>query len=714
MILKKHILFFLFLGFSFSCVAGKSHKADTTGSHEYLTGLSKFIYTKGDSIVPLLDSVKSVLEPYGPSMALAKTYESLGNYYTQRQMFKKALDYYGKLKSIVAVLNNPGLENEYLFNMGTLYDNKGLVDSAEFYYTLCYKRALQENDSLLYPSILANMAGIQFKKNNYDSAIQLSYKAEPYFIKQNNHFRLAVLYNHLGNAYMKIEKYKVADDYYKLALKHDSLTDRVNLTAMILANIAYSYQNQQKYDSALYYYDYLLEITDPVSQPHYYYGMLINVGNLYFDMEDYKNALEYYTKVYQSPLYGEVMNITTAATINLGNILLKLGNYDSAEYFINKGIILAKENKMLEFLRNAYDVKFELDSIQKKWQSVISDLQMKHRLSDSLINEKMMKSIEDMRISKELEKEKAISEYLKKENELKNKLIRKGTTLIIVMALAMIFIIALFIKLYNSNREIKGLSEKLKKRNNEIKKANEQLKKANKELEELNNIKTKFFSAISHDLRSPFNSLLGITEMLQDENFEKTEEEQKEMIAVLRGSIENVYRLLENLLEWSRLQMQGIIPDFQKVDLYETGKQTLDLYALAAKNKEIGLNFDIQKETFVYADKRLLSNTLNNLVNNAIKFTKRGGSVKVFAEKEKDKVKVCVCDTGVGIPKEKLKDIFSVVSDHKTYGTEHEKGSGLGLGLCKEYVELMNGTISIESTEGKGTTVCFTLKAYKE
>lgn len=687
---------------------------DTLGTSGFISSLKTYAYSKPDSILPLLDSVTADLETYGLSKSLCKAYILKGNIQMHLQQYDAALEYFNKAKKIANELNNKKLQMNYLFSIATLYDNKRMIDSAEYYYTICYHHALESNDSAVYSIAILNLSNVQSLKNNYDSALHLAYKAEPYFIMKKNYFRLALLYNHLANIYMNLGKYKLADNYFKQALKNDSLTDKINLTSVILANIAYSYQNRKMYDSALFYYDHLLELIDTVSQARYYYGMLVNIGGLYFNTKEYQRALEYFTKVYRSPVYGDIMDITTAVTINLGNTLMELGNYDSAEYFIKKGIELAKKNKMPEYLRNGYNAKFELDSAQSNWQQAVTDLQLKHHLSDSLFNEKMRKDIEQMRISKELEKEKAISEHLKKENELQHKLIKRRNSLIAIMALAILLVSILLIKVYQSNRKIKSLSNNLQIRNDEIRKTNKALKKANKELEELNNIKTKFFSAISHDLRSPFNSLLGITEMLQDEDFEVSEEEQKEMIAVLRGSIENVYRLLENLLEWSRLQMQGINPDFQKVDLYDVGKQSMDLYMLAAKNKEINLDFDIAKETFVFADKRLLSNTLNNLVNNAIKFTKRGGSVKVFAEKEENKVKICVSDTGVGIPKEKLKDIFSVVSDHKTYGTEHEKGSGLGLSLCKEYVELMNGTISIESTEGKGTTVCFTLKAYEE
>ncbi len=712
--LKRAFLFIL-LTFTalFGIVRGESG-TDTAGTSLYLDSLAKYLYSKSDSVKPQLDSVIKTLENFAPSTTLEKAYKLMSNLNMYRQHYEISRNYLNKIKRINEKLNDSSIYKDYLFDMGTLYNNLGNVDSAEFYYDRFYRLAKRSNDTEALARIRINMAAIRAKQNDYDSSIKLLYEAEPWFVKQKNYFRLALLYNALGNDYMRIGKFDEAYKYYQMALKNDSLTDKVDLSTTIISNIAYTLQTQKKYDEALKYYDQLMELMNPHEQMHSYNIVLLNLANVYYAKKDFRKALSVYKKIYQSPLTENITDLNTAVTINLASTYANLKKYDSADYFIQKGLALAKQNKLLDFLRNAYDILYSLDSARGRWKDAVSHLKKEHELSDSLINEKMMNSIEQMRIKKELEKEKAITEYLERENRLQQKLLRRRNYLIGVMTLALVLIILLLLKVYRSNRKILLLSEKVKQRNLEIDKANKELKNANRELKELNDLQTKFFSVISHDLRSPFNSLFGITEMLQDESYEITEEERKEMISVLRSSIENVYGLLENLLEWSRVQMHGIKPYFQKVDLHEVVRQSIELYKLMAENKEITVTSETEKGTFVNADKRLVSNVVNNLLNNALKFTERGGSVKIFVKNKNGTVETCIDDTGVGIPEEKLKNIFSAFSDNKTYGTEHEKGSGLGLSLCKEYIELMKGSIKMESTQGKGTTVCFTLPSYDE
>jgi PAS domain S-box-containing protein len=247
----------------------------------------------------------------------------------------------------------------------------------------------------------------------------------------------------------------------------------------------------------------------------------------------------------------------------------------------------------------------------------------------------------------------------------------------------------------------------------ERKKQEEQLLSYTDELKMLNASKDKFFSIISHDLRTPFNSLLGITEFITHSYDEMSPKAIKESISSIHQSSQKVFNLILNLFEWTRLQSGKFELDKSDTGIRELIEEVVNLYKPNAIAKDIKLSASIPEDLFVYADKYMVETVLRNLVNNAIKFTRRGGSVKVSVIKKGNTAAISIEDNGVGISKENQNKLFRIDEQFKSDGTAEEKGTGLGLVLCKEFVEKNGGTISLESDEGKGSNFTFTLPLSK-
>ena len=241
------------------------------------------------------------------------------------------------------------------------------------------------------------------------------------------------------------------------------------------------------------------------------------------------------------------------------------------------------------------------------------------------------------------------------------------------------------------------------------KKYEEQLLKYTDELSVLNTSKDKFFSIISHDLRTPFNSLLGLSEFLTQSYDEMSSEEIRESITNINQASQNAYNLIVNLFEWSRLQSGRFEIEKVAINLNATIDELLNLYKPNAEAKKITLMHNISQDITVSADKYMLETILRNLLNNAIKFTKQDGTVSVSAVPKNKLAEIAVTDNGVGISQENQKKIFRIDTQFKTDGTAHETGSGLGLILCSEFVKVNGGTISVNSEEGKGAKFVFTL-----
>jgi PAS domain S-box-containing protein len=264
---------------------------------------------------------------------------------------------------------------------------------------------------------------------------------------------------------------------------------------------------------------------------------------------------------------------------------------------------------------------------------------------------------------------------------------------------------------YNSLGELEvfGVSRDITER----KRLEQELRESEAQLRELNFTKDKMFSIIAHDLRSPFTSFLGLTEIMMAEDMPITLAEMRDMAGTLYKSALSTYNLLENLLEWSRLQRGMIKPEPQFVMLKQMFGKVLEVFAEQMQRKELKLLTEIPEGMLAYADEKMLETVLRNILSNAIKFSLRKGEIRIKAYKsEQNTIIVSVRDKGIGIPDNLLANLFEVDETKSRKGTEGERSTGLGLMLCKEFVELNNGHIRVESQENQGSEFFVELPRY--
>jgi len=253
----------------------------------------------------------------------------------------------------------------------------------------------------------------------------------------------------------------------------------------------------------------------------------------------------------------------------------------------------------------------------------------------------------------------------------------------------------------------------IKKQNLELEAINDNLEKLvevrTQELEKANATKDKFFSIIAHDLKNSFNGLLGYSDILLSDFDRFPDEEKKTIVSAIRQVSEGTYKLLQNLLDWARVQtgnIQFVIEDF---DLKAFISDELNLQIELAAKKGITIEFDSTHDVNVKADKNMLLTILRNIFSNAIKFSKKDSKITIKLDSNDKFGIVTVTDNGVGISPENIQKIFKVNGNYKTHGTDNEEGTGLGLILCKEFILKNNGDITLVSDLGKGTTVTFQL-----
>lgn len=272
-------------------------------------------------------------------------------------------------------------------------------------------------------------------------------------------------------------------------------------------------------------------------------------------------------------------------------------------------------------------------------------------------------------------------------------------------------------KVEEQHAELQTLNQRLERWNatleQQVRERTAELEAQKIELAELNASKDKFFSIISHDLRSPFNALLGFSQMLEEHLDQYSREDIRDRVGKIRTSAERLFALLENLLTWSRIQRGAIEYHPEPVDLWELAEDNVALFTPNAEHKQIYLSHIVHEGTMVYADYSMINTVIRNLTSNALKFTTAGQRVEISARRHENLwIEVAVADTGVGIPPEVLPKLLRIDAHHTTVGTGNEQGTGLGLILCRELVEKNGGTIWIESEVGKGSTFKFTLRQH--
>jgi signal transduction histidine kinase len=261
------------------------------------------------------------------------------------------------------------------------------------------------------------------------------------------------------------------------------------------------------------------------------------------------------------------------------------------------------------------------------------------------------------------------------------------------------------------NNNLRLQKQELLHRNEDLVLSNKQINTQSKELKELVATKDKLFSIIAHDLKSPFNTMLGFSDLMIENIKGNGPESSNQYIHAINSTARQTLILLENLLNWSYTQTGQIEFKPEKLKLSRIIHDITEMLKLSATIKNISLNYLNKEEIFIYADHNMLTTILRNLVSNAIKFTESGGKVDISAFPVLNQIEITIADDGVGINEDTLAKLFNIDTTITTKGTANENGSGLGLILCKEFVELHRGKIYVESIVGKGSKFVVSLPA---
>lgn len=586
-------------------------------------------------------------------------------------------------------------------------------DSAEKYAKNALNLAEKAQKPYLTALATQYLGVVAQSKGRYAESLELYFKVIEISEKYNYKERIAFVYQSIGRINDQQTNYQEAINYTQKSLDiFTGLNNELGMSYCFLT-LGEIYSKKKEYKKGIDYYNQSLKIRQKIKNKEGIAAVYSLIGRNLIAQRNNLEAVNYLKMARQ--LFTELDN--TRGLINVLNYLTQIAisekRWSDALYYSQESIKLAKESGITEYSKESYQNQTDIYVAQNDYVNAYQAQKKLNNLKDSLLNEEKIKSsqeIEAKYLSKEKEQEISL---LTTQNKNQQNFLYLSSIIAILMILAGIAFYFNIRQKQKNNRqllekqkEVQEKSDKLAQLNEEITLQNEEIKSQRDEQEKINLFKDRLFSIISHDLRNPIASLKGALTLFKLDFL--TKEEREELVDKLDRDLQASSYLLDNLLNWAKTQMQGIKINPQNIQIAQLVEENFNLLKPQAERKQIAFVANVKSDAIVFADLEMIKTVIRNLLHNAIKYTEQNGIISIHTFQTKQFVIIAVQDNGRGMSQQEQQKLFG--DEHfSTHGTANEKGSGLGLLLCKDFVERNGGSIWVESVENEGSTFSFTL-----
>lgn len=578
---------------------------------------------------------------------------------------------------------------------GRLYRYEGRFKESLNYLKEAYELANNINDKRLLMN-LANSLGVTYRRLIEDDKA-LNYHLQAYKLAEelNDLRNLGIASNSIGIIYTWQKQYDQALPYYEKAKSISEQTNNSTGIAINLNSIAWVYELKKDYQNAIKYYKQSIEVNIKANNIK---GVAIcnnDLGKVYRTIGEYSQSLSYYKKALEvNTAIGDKRYIATS-NIYIGEVYKDIGDLETSLSHLSVGLEYAQEIGEKRLLQMAWEQFSIIYEKLNKNKLALEAYKKSSAYKDTILDEEKAKQIIEMQTRYETErKENEIrvlnSEKVVKEIQLKNS--RLGLISVILITLLLLVLSIIQYRQYHNRKKINAI-----------------LNVKNKQLRQFISAKDRFISIVAHDLKGPLSAFIGLIEILKENLRENKIEESKDVLNVLYDSSKKINDMLLSLLEWAQIQQDKKTLDTELVNLNDIVTQTILLINEMAKVKAIKIINNIDNNIELHTSKNGLFTIFNNLISNGIKFSSDNGQVIINADINDDKVIISVEDQGIGIAEKDIHKLFKIEEDTREIGKSKFKGTGMGLIICKELIEKMNGDIWVESELSKGSKFIFTL-----
>ncbi len=602
------------------------------------------------------------------------------------------------------------------FRMASICQEIGYFDKANRLFRLATASGERENnpDSRIKS---ANWVGYTYSQlGDSENALGTLLENLKYSEEINYHDHIPETFMMIGFTYREIGDNHNAMKYFMLSKESAGKYKIDKAMSTILNEIGNLYSMSGDLDKGLEFQTKALELRQAGNDSVLLGYSYNDLANTYLLKNDFIKALWFFR---QGLEINKILNNQWGAFYNYLNIAQAyngLKQYTLQKEALDHALLIARQLNLITLYQDYYNNCVMLFESLGDYENLYSNFRLYITYRDSLNKETASRQIAKINASYNAEKKDL--EIARKESE--NKMLKLIIIVSILALLSSAIVTILLIRssiikrkanhlLEEKNKEITRINEELVKSSGEIMERNTEIQNQRDEYLKLNATKDKFFSIIAHDLKNPLSGLLGVTEILVTEKDSLSQHELNEIYSSLNDSVRVTYSLLENLLLWSRSQTKSLHINREEIDFKLLAGEIMKLCSNTAKAKDIIFSDQIPPDLKVVADYNMLHTVLRNIINNAVKFTGKDGLVTINARRTVNFAEVSVTDTGIGISPSDIEKLFRIDVDTISIGKSSEKGSGIGLILCKEFVEMNGGTIKAESTPGKGSSFIFTV-----
>ena len=554
-------------------------------------------------------------------------------------------------------------------SLGNVYYYLGDFITAQSYYFKSREKSLSLNDFIGVAGANNNLSLIYFDLKNYKRAINLNIESLKIYKKEHHIEGMASSYNNLTLIYQQLDDLQNVLDYSDSALIFFNETNDTSGLAVIYNNLG----------------DYYTKRNELIKANQY---LLKSLG-----------------------LYQSIHDLPGMATvkINLAILLLRKNKTEESLPFLKNSLEISLQLGIKELISEVYKNYSQYYKQKGDYKNALDQYKTYTLYMDSIYAENTMNQINEKRVAFESENQHKRIQILKKGQESNQLRIQKQKSIGIFL-IVLVGIVFSVILLSNIIIQVKSETSRLiKEKNIELFYSNKALDESRNELTRINQAKNRFLSIIAHDLISPFSAFITLSKILAENIDSLNKKEIKNYSELIFNSASNIFNLVENLLQWSRAQSGKLnyAPEF--LTLSNIFNNVIQIYTPVADKKNIRIISNLNQKLKVFADPDVLSTILRNLLSNAIKFTPEKGLITLTAKVSGGMIEVYVSDTGVGMNPEDINKLFLLENNFSKSGTNGEQGNGLGLILCKEFVEIIGGTIGVQSSKNAGSTFWFNI-----
>ncbi|OIP02253.1 MAG: hypothetical protein AUJ98_01740 [Bacteroidetes bacterium CG2_30_33_31] len=566
-------------------------------------------------------------------------------------------------------------------DLGKLYEKNGQTEKALKIYVEDAEKFKKDKDWGAYGWALVDIGNVYFYGNLLDKAKNYYVIAQEVFSKHTTGLTLhsgnSVCYQNFGMIAKTKKSSQLALKYYRLSLNERIKDNQIANYSMLYLMIAELYFNTNNLDSAEYYYLKCVQNDKKVGESTNLVFSLMAYGNFLTETGRNKEGIDINIKAYKIAKKNDVSELIAMASNVIGLSYLKTKNLDSALYYFiisSENALKSKNLAMAE--RSIINTISAMEKAGKKSQTPYFYNELVKILNQKIDNNESRFQLESEIKERKIEQ----SDFANK--RYKQRIL--NISLIVIIVLTSFILVIAYVGRARSRKNL----ARLKILNQDLRIAQHHLNRT--------------YSIIAHDLKGPLGSVINMLDLVLKSDMNKTDSDK--YLNMCNKSLNDTYSLMLNLLTWSRLKGGNIQFEPLNFDISKSINDSINLFAESTKNKSINLKFKYDGSIMVFADENMTKTIVRNLINNAIKFTNKGGEISIALYKNGNDIELIISDNGIGMTENQLEEILDNEKFVSSYGTNNESGTGLGLKLVYEFVRLNNGEISVDSRKNVGTT----------